>query len=222
VGEDGDRPGDLMRRQEAERAGWPFLVLRDGEGAQRIIRLGDATERVVMGRRPTCDLALEWDTRVSRVHAKLERVAGEWALVDDGLSRNGTFVNGNRVTAQHRLSDRDVMRLGHTFVQFRSPGAVEHPTSPGSEPVTPGHITEAKRRVLLALCRPLLTEAGRLGIPATNEQISAELHLSVEAVKAHLRDLYRRFDIGDLPQNEKRTRLARLAMQAGLVRPGDV
>ncbi len=82
-------------------------------------------------------------------------------------------------------------------------------------------ITEAKRRVLLALCRPLLTDPGQMGITATNEQIAGELHLSVEAVKAHLRELYRRFDIGDLPQNEKRMRLARLAMQAGLVRPGD-
>lgn len=221
MGDPSDQPGDLMRRQAAERAGWPFLEFRDGAGDQRIVRLGDATERVVIGRRPSCDVALEWDTRVSRVHAKLERVAGEWTLVDDGLSRNGTFVNGQRVTAQQRLADRDVVRLGHTHVRFRDPGPAEQATAPGSQPVMAEDITEAKRRVLLALCRPLLTEPGQMGITATNEQIAGELHLSVEAVKAHLRELYRRFDIGDLPQNEKRMRLARLAMQAGLVRPGD-
>jgi len=221
VGEPSDGPGDLMRRQEAERGGWPFLEYRDADGAQRILRLGDTMDRLVMGRRATCDVPLDWDARVSRVHAKLERVAGEWTLVDDGLSRNGTFVNGQRVTAQHRLEDRDVIRLGHTYVQFRAPGRAEQATAPGSRPAMADDITEAKRRVLVALCRPVLAAHGQMTLTATNEQISGELHLSVEAVKAHLRELYRRFEIGDLPQNEKRMRLAHIAIQNGLVRPSD-
>ena len=54
--------------------------------------------------------------------------------------------------------------------------------------------------------------------PATNDQIASELHLSVDAVKAHLRQLYRRFDVEDLPQIQKRTALVRIALGAGLVR----
>ena len=54
--------------------------------------------------------------------------------------------------------------------------------------------------------------------PATNEQIAPELHLSVDAVKAHLRQLFRRFDIEDLPQIQKRTALVRIAIEAGILR----
>jgi pSer/pThr/pTyr-binding forkhead associated (FHA) protein len=42
-------------------------------------------------------VVIEGDLLVSRLHAKLERIGGAWTIVDDGLSRNGTFVNGQRV-----------------------------------------------------------------------------------------------------------------------------
>jgi len=81
------RPGELG---EAERTGRAFLVLRDADGDQRLQLLGDDQERVVVGRRAGRDIVLEWDDRVSRTHAQLERIGPEWAVVDDGLSRNGT------------------------------------------------------------------------------------------------------------------------------------
>ena len=78
-----------------------------------------ADERIVtIGRRTDNHLALEWDGEVSRVHAELERVAGEWAVVDDGLSRNGTFVNGERVTGRRRLRDGDRVVFGETPVLY--------------------------------------------------------------------------------------------------------
>ncbi|MFN8108664.1 MAG: FHA domain-containing protein [Thermoleophilia bacterium] len=210
----------MVARLEAERGGHPFLVYRDGGGAQHVVVL-DAVDRLVMGRRGGCEVCMDWDGRVSRVHAKLERVADDWTVVDDGLSRNGTFVNGQRVQAQHRLSDRDVIRMGHTTIQFRSPHTGELPTAPGTLPVMLTDLTDTKLRILAALCRPLLTTAGMSALPATNEQVAGEVHLSVEAVKGHLRELYRRFGIEDLPQNEKRLRLARSAINMGLVRGGE-
>ena len=39
-----------------------------------------------------------------------------------------------------------------------------------------------------------------------------------DAVKAHLRELYRRFEIDGLPQIQKRTALVRIAIESGLVR----
>ena len=48
---------------------------------------------------PRNEVALDWDSEVSRVHAALERAGEEWTLVDDGLSHNGTYVGGERVTA---------------------------------------------------------------------------------------------------------------------------
>ena len=55
--------------------------------------------------------------------------------------------------------------------------------------------------------------------PASNKEIADELHLGVDAVKGHLRVLYQRFGLDELPQQAKRVRLAEYALQAGLVHP---
>jgi pSer/pThr/pTyr-binding forkhead associated (FHA) protein len=41
------------------------------------------------------------------VHAILQRIGGRWTVEDDGLSRNGTFVNGTRLASRVQLRDRD-------------------------------------------------------------------------------------------------------------------
>uniref|UniRef100_UPI0032998714 LuxR C-terminal-related transcriptional regulator n=1 Tax=Salmonella enterica TaxID=28901 RepID=UPI0032998714 len=56
---------------------------------------------------------------------------------------------------------------------------------------------------------------------ATNREIAAELHLTVDAVKAHMRNLFERFGVAELPQNRKRVRLAELALRSGVVTPRD-
>jgi DNA-binding CsgD family transcriptional regulator len=209
-------PKDRIRVREAESAGQPFLVYRDEEGLQRIVTLAGERAQAVMGRAASSDVPIEWDDRVSRTHAKLERVGREWSIEDDGLSRNGTFVNEERVRGPRRLRDGDVVRAGHTTLVYRAPRAgASHPTQPESRLAAPPPLSAAQRRVLEALCRPCLDQTGPL-TPATNEQIAAELSLSVDAVKAHLRQLYRRFDVEDLPQIQKRTALVRIALGAGL------
>jgi hypothetical protein len=45
--------------------------------------------------------------------------------------------------------------------------------------------------------------------------------LSVDAVKAHLRILFDRFGLGELPQNEKRTRLVSIVLSSGALAPHD-
>jgi len=211
-------PKDRIRVREAERAGDPFLVYRDEAGVQRIARLAGDRPLVVIGRAASSEIPIEWDDRVSRTHAKIERVGREWSVEDDGLSRNGTFVNEERVRGPRRLRDGDMVRAGHTTLVFRAPSApgTSRPTEPESRLAAPPPLSSAQRRVLDALCRPCLDQTGPLS-PATNEQIAAELSLSVDAVKAHLRQLYRRFDVEDLPQIQKRTALVRIALGAGLV-----
>ena len=44
--------------------------------------------------------------------------------------------------------------------------------------------------------------------------------VDVETVKSHLRALFDLFGVGDLPQNRKRSELARRAFETGLVREG--
>jgi DNA-binding NarL/FixJ family response regulator len=57
--------------------------------------------------------------------------------------------------------------------------------------------------------------------PASNQQIAAELFFSVDTVKAHLRALFAKFGVEDLPQNQKRARLANPALQSGVVSERD-
>ena len=211
-------PAELQARLEAERRGTPFLLHRDAEGCQVLTALDPSAARVTIGRRADNDVALTWDAEVSRVHAQMEAIGHAWAVVDDGLSRNGTYVNGERVTGRRRLRDGDRLCFGATPVLFRAPDQ-EASVSTAVVGLTRGGmpLSEAQRRVLLALCRPLADSA--YASPATNREIAAEVHLSVDAVKAHLRVLFERFGLDDVPQNAKRARLAALVLVNGLVRP---
>jgi pSer/pThr/pTyr-binding forkhead associated (FHA) protein len=213
-------PRDRLRIREAEATGAPFLVLRDDSGAQRIVPLAEDRATSIVGRSPESDVAIEWDDRVSRTHAQLTRVGRRWHVEDEGLSRNGTFVNEQRVHGRRPLRDGDVVRVGHTAIVFRAPlsgRGASMPTAPESRLAEPPPLSAGQRRVLDALCRPCLAPGGPHP-PASNEQIAAELHLSIDAVKAHLRQLFRRFDIEELPQIQKRTALVRIAIEAGILR----
>ncbi|MGE0027755.1 MAG: FHA domain-containing protein [Thermoleophilia bacterium] len=213
-------PRDRMQIRDAERAGKPFLVMRDEKEEQRIVGLGDERPTLVVGRSEDSDVPVPWDDRVSRTHAQLFRVGTRWYVEDDGLSRNGTWVNEERVTSRRPLLDGDVLRVGHTALLVRIPSqGTSDPTRPESRFAPSGPLPAGQRRVLEALCRPCLAPGGPHP-PASNDQIAGELHLSVDAVKAHLRQLFRRFDIEHLPQIQKRTALVRIAIESGVLRSG--
>ena len=168
---------------------------------------------VIVGRAASADVALPDDPLVSRVHARLERTGGRWTVVDDGLSRNGTWVCGTRVTGRRVLHDRDSIRVGGTVLTFCAPGERDEPHTLVGEPLPlAAALTPAQRAVVAALCRPLLAGGP---LPATNAQIAAELCLSVDAVKTHLRGIAHRWGLDHLPQNEKRVRTAQLALRLG-------
>ncbi len=207
---------ELQAELEAERTGLPFLVHRDADGAHQIVPLGTGDRPFWIGRRPSADVSLAWDGEVSGVHAQLEPAGGEWALVDDGLSSNGSFVNGERVDGRRRLRDGDMLRFGSTVVLFREPGPEPAPTVLGSNALSAASLSETQRRVLVALCRPF-KDAGPHATPATNKQIAEEVFLGVDAVKVHLRALFAKFEVEDLPQNLKRAALVERALQSGLI-----
>jgi hypothetical protein len=219
----GDQPGvrttaDVQALIAAERRGEPFLTGRMPDGRQVIFGLPRDRWRLTVGRRAESDIALAWDVEVSRAHALLEQVGEQWTLVDDGLSSNGSFVNGLRVVGRQRLRQGDRLCFGNTQLLFRDPGPAESEATrreiPSAVPLTP-----TQHKVLVALCRPLNDASAAL--PATNRQVADELFLSVDAVKSHLRVLFERFGLAELAQNEKRARLAQAAFAAGAVMPHD-
>ena len=213
---------ELKNVLATERAGAPFLVYRDGAGALRLFVLEAGSEPVVIGRRDGVALQLTWDGKVSGIHAELVRIGGEWTVVDDGLSTNGTFLNARRVTGRQRLRDGDRLRVGLTVLAFNAAAQLPTPkTALGEDVVEAEQLTDSQRRVLVALCRPQLEDGG-LHAPATNLQISTEVFLGVDAVKLQLRTLFARFGLEQLPQNQKRAALAEFALRHGLVSRRDL
>jgi pSer/pThr/pTyr-binding forkhead associated (FHA) protein len=214
---------ELKERIAAERAGHAFLILRDSGGSQRLIRLDAEAAPVTIGRGAGCALRIEWDVEMSRVHAELLCLGGDWTLADDGLSRNGSFVNGERVVGRRRLRDGDQLTLGVTPIVFRRPqaNAPDRTTLTSTDRMPVTAVSDAQRRVLVALCRPFGDDRG-FASPARNQEIADELYLSVAAVKTHLRALFSRFGIEELPQNEKRLRLVELAFRSGIVTEHDL
>jgi hypothetical protein len=214
-------PEELRDRIEAERVGRPFLVLREGDGGQRIVELDPSVGRLSIGRAAQNDVDLQWDTEVSRVHAELECTAGEWTVSDDGLSRNGTYLNGTRISGRQRLRDGDVVRVGRTMLAYRRPETEDsRPTQIAGRHVALSDLPATQRQVLIALARPYKHD--EFAVPATNQDIANELFLSVDAVKSHLRSLFARFGIEHLPQNQKRSRLVAEALQSGMISVRDL
>ena len=221
VGPHAATPAELQARLAAERAGTPFLLWRDLSG-QQILSLGSGSDRVTVGRGDEVEVQLGADERVSRLHAEIELIGGVWTVADDGLSRNGSFLNGERVVGRRRLSDGDELRFGDTLVVFRAP-APTHGLATAAAPdrLPAAELTDTQRKILVALCRPF-GEGSRYATPSTNQQIADEVFLSVDAVKGHLRTLFEKFGVGDLPQNQKRVRLVELALQSGAISVRDL
>src|SRR4051794_22674179 len=96
-----------------------FLLFRGATGEQRLVEL--AGERLTIGRRASNDVALPWDEQVSRVHAELVRMDADWVLCDEGVSHNGTFINGERVRGRRRLRDGDAITVGESLLAFCTP-----------------------------------------------------------------------------------------------------
>jgi hypothetical protein len=206
---------ELKALLEAEQRGEAFLAFRDEDGHLGFFVVPGQGGTSTVGRRAETDLAIPWDSEISGLHAELHHIGGEWTIVDDGLSTNGTYVNGQRVGGRQRLRDGDRIRVGRTVLAYRAAQltGVGQTVEAGTRPVV--QLTDTQRRVLVALCRPY--RDGAFGTPATNQEIAGELFLSVDAVKMHLRTLFGKFELGALAQNQKRATLAERALHFGVI-----
>jgi FHA domain len=214
-------PAELKARLAAERTGVPFIVLRDERDRQQIVELTPARSPLMVGRQPASDIALTWDDEVSRAHAAIECIGDVWTLVDDGRSRNGSFVNGQRVHGRRALRDGDVLAVGRTMLTYVAPEAQgEERTAPAQGRQGAPPISAAQRRVLVALCRPMAD--GGFAVPPSNRELAVALSLSVETIKFHLHALFEAFGLADVPQHQKRAALAQIALEQGVVSPHEL
>jgi DNA-binding CsgD family transcriptional regulator len=194
------RSSTYLERRDA--SGFSFVALEGKE-----LAVGSSAENALVVDEPT----------VSRLHAVFERIAGGWTVRDLG-SRNGTFVDGQRIVTSHALRDGQEVRIGGTTFTFHTP-RVNHPSTRAAE--APPDLTPRERDVLRALCRPLA--AGDIFTePASLARIAAELSVTDEAVKQHLRNLYAKFGLHDAADQRRRVRLANEAIRRGAIGLGEL
>jgi DNA-binding CsgD family transcriptional regulator len=167
--------------------------------------------RLTLGTDSANDLALPADATLSRLHAVLERYEAGWCVRDLG-SRNGTFVNGQRIWSERSLRPGDELRVGATRLVYRDEG----PGGAGTQASEPApELTRREREVLLVLCRTVL--AGEAFTePASIREIAEALVVSEAAVKQHLAHLYDKFGIHGGGER-RRVRLANEALRRGAV-----
>ncbi|MDX1511395.1 MAG: FHA domain-containing protein [Nitriliruptorales bacterium] len=181
-----------------------------GNGDREPVRL--VGTRIALGKEPTNDVVIDDDREISRLHAVLERIGERWC-VRDLASTNGTYVNGERLQGERPLVHGDEIRIGSTRLVMRDVTAQPSTRTTLADP--PPELTARELDVLRALCAPILggdvfTE------PASTHEIAVKLGVSDAAVKQHLANMYRKFDIAD-DDARRRITLANAAVNRGAV-----
>lgn len=87
----------------------PLLIWKEEDLIREQWILPNTDEEILIGRSPDCTISIpvRW---ISRFHATLHREKGQFILEDAG-SKNGVFVNGQRVVKPHPLNDGDCVQL---------------------------------------------------------------------------------------------------------------
>jgi hypothetical protein len=185
------------------------------EGARERVPLHGG--RITIGQAPSNDVPIPFDRTVSRVHAVLELIASRWC-VRDLASRNGTFVNGERIWTERPLRNGDEIRVG----SVRFVARIDDTDSDANETVgseTGPSLTRREHEVLVALCRPMFS-GDVFREPASIRQIATELVVTEAAVKQHLSRLYDKFGIYE--REGRRARLANEAIRLGAVNTAEI
>ncbi|TPG19922.1 FHA domain-containing protein [Pedococcus bigeumensis] len=173
--------------------------------------------RMTIGRAAENDITIS-DPESSAVHAALEPLAGSWS-VSDLSSRNGTFVNGERVLTERPLRRGDEIRIGRSRLVYR-PESSTIDLAPTASPRGVPDLTRRERDVLLALFSGRIPDAVFVE-PATTHEIARALQVTDAAVKQHLVKLYDKFAL-TLPTERTRARLANEALRRGVVSVADI
>ncbi len=191
------------------------LEIRKPSGRELITLSG---QRVTVGKASTNSVSLEHDSTVSRLHAVLENHGFAWSVRDVG-SRNGTYLNGEKISAERVLRSGDELRVGGSRLIFWDVQEGDE-TASGDETISavpaqlPPPLTRRELEVLVVLCRPLVSD-DPFPAPASVRQMAQQLFVTEAAIKQHLQNLYDKFAVPT--EGERRVRLANEAIRRGAV-----
>ena len=209
--------------------------------------LGDG-ESISIGRQSACDVRIGGsepgpeDLGVSRRAATLSHAQGRIWIRNDSTTQPLHVLPdvGEGYVLEHR---GDMVSLAESRVDLVVEGQVltyrvtvelpagatpRDPDEPATiSPATMGALPlkPRERRLLAALCEPLLTGSGRQARPASYREIAARLHLSDHTVRNQLdalRDELLRRGIPGMIGPDAKDNLARYAVRSGSVTPSDL
>ncbi len=107
------RFGIVSQLRQAEAGARPgTIVMPSGD------RIALVEHEHLIGRLGDCTVVIS-DGNTSRHHARITR-SGSGFVIADLNSTNGTFVNGERVLADHRLADGDIITVGSVSLRFEA------------------------------------------------------------------------------------------------------
>jgi pSer/pThr/pTyr-binding forkhead associated (FHA) protein len=107
---------DLKQQGELLAARQPPPLTLTNMEEVNVVSLHYTKPVIILGREPGCDFPLD-DQTVSSQHARLSYHQQQWWL-EDLASTNGTFLNGEAVTAPVVITHGDELRLGHMGVRI--------------------------------------------------------------------------------------------------------
>jgi pSer/pThr/pTyr-binding forkhead associated (FHA) protein len=141
------------------------LIVASGKSAGRSITLKHG--KLLIGRAEECDIR-PLGEEVSRRHCAMIEEAGS-VTVEDLKSRNGTYVNGVKITAKVTVADGDIVRVGP--LELKVSCAAPAPTAPAA--TAPATAAPATAASMDDVSRWLMADDEPVGMFDTTRSISA-------------------------------------------------
>jgi len=178
-------------------------------------RADSGSETLTVGLSSQVEITIDDDDGISRRHALLSLISGQWAIEDLG-ARNGTWVNGDPLAGRRIMRNGDEIRVGSTTLVYRDYTDDDSSTIKGRRAP---EVTGREGQVLVELCRPYFANS-RSKKAASKAHIADALFVGEPAVQQHLLHLYDKFAI-EGRRGERRDLLAEAAIDMGVVRRRD-
>lgn len=152
-----DVPTQPGNRSKGEKSAGKLVVLRGAQAGKEFILQPGIN---LFGREEGNILR---DVRVSRRHAYIQVLQGEFTLFDS-QSTNGTFVNGQRITKPVSLQHGDTIRMGDTIMILKLEGqGLQDPSILGAR--TPDLTSQNPSGTTVLARRDLLSSPTRTDAP---------------------------------------------------------
>ena len=94
-----------------------MLILQANKNREHIFSYALKNEETSIGRSPTCDIWIP-DPTLSRTHARIVNKKGVISILDS--SKNGSFVNSQRIFKKHELDFQDKIQIGDWVLRIKN------------------------------------------------------------------------------------------------------